>query len=550
MWRVPAGVSGRLVAALGALGGGLVGLGASEAGPEPGRAGGGAPGAAAAAAGGAGGGGGGSGGADSGKATAKWRVFTDRGRELFQQGRADEAESFLSRAVDEARRGFGEGDGHVAAAYQNLAELLRLRGDLERAEGFYLQALRILEAGAAAPGGSGPFPRQTTAPNELVAGAALGAAQHNVAGFYLVKGEHREARRFYEQALATKAQALGPRHQECAATAAHLAEVLRQQGETSEALKLLRFAVEVLEELGQGGSPQGVRRTLRLAELLAIGGASGSAGRAEAAGLLQRVHAQLEDSEGPESAPARRISRELAALLVERAARRDGDAEDSRPEPCLPRESALLSTLGAPGSAAALGRDRSSAVFAAEAARLLRLEEERAGRDGRRGNPSAKAAKALSQSLLARADALQGALGPARAAAELAVRLTAERLAEVEKSAREVAEAPEQDAARRRAMRQLMMALEGFCHAQLSMAGVLVAEGNPRAADEHLIASMSALGRVEKAAALLSAPVVQGAPPSRRDTLPREALAAWSEQLRRVHADFCQRSGACTEGTP
>ena len=498
---------------------------------------------------GARGGGGGGAGGGGGKATAKWRVFTDRGRELFQQGRADEAESFLSRAVDEARRGFGEGDGHVAAAYQNLAELLRLRGDLERAEGFYLQALRILEAGAAAPGGGGPFPRQTTAPNEQVAGAAYGAAQHNVAGFYLVKGELREARRFYEQALATKARALGPRHQECAATAAHLAEVLRQQGETSEALKLLRFAVGVLEELGQGGSPQGVRRTLRLAELLAIGGASGSAGRAEAAGLLQRVHAQLEDSEGPESVPARRISRELAALLVERAARRDGDAEDCRPKPCLPRESAFLSTLGALGSGTAPGRDRSSAVFAAEAARLLRLEEERAGRDGRRGKQSAKAAKALSQSLLARAEALQGALGPARAAAELAVRLAAERLAEVETSAREAAEAPEQDAARRLAMRQLMMALEGFCHAQLSLAGVFVAEGSPRAADEHLVASMSALGRVEKAAALLTAPVTQGAP-SRRDALPREALAAWSEQLRRVRADFCQRSGACAEGHP
>ena len=536
MWRAGAG---RLAAALGAaagggLGGGLAGAGA-EAGPGPGRE---APPAA-----------GPEGPGGPGKATAKWRVFTDRGRELFQQGRADEAEGFLSRAVDEARRGFGEGDGHVAAAYQNLAELLRLRGDLERAEGFYLQALRILEAGAApgALGGAGgsPFPKQTTAVNESVAQAALGAAQHNVAGFYLVKGDLRQARAYYERALATKAQALGPRHQECASTSAHLAEVLRRQGEREDALRLLRFSVEVLEDLGQGGSPQGVRRTLRLAELLAIGGASGAAGRAEAASLLERVRAQLEDSEGTGSAAGRRVGRELAALLVERAARGDGDDPASRPDPALPRESALLLSLGGRGSGGPQGAERPSAAFAAEAVRLLQSGGLAAiGGGGGLGG-------GLSQSLLARAEALRGALGPARAAAGRAAQLAAAHLEEVEEAARKAPQSPGEEAARRRVMRQLMVALEGFCHVQLSLAGVSLAEGDPEAAAKLLDGSLAALGRAEKAVSLLIGAAEEGSPvASGAHALPREALAAWGAQLRRVQADFRQHFDGAGAGAP
>jgi tetratricopeptide (TPR) repeat protein len=469
------------------------------------------------------------------------------------QGRADEAEGFLSRAVDEARRGFGEGDGHVAAAYQNLAELLRLRGDLERAEGFYLQALRILEAGAApgapgAPGGAegSPFPRQTTAPNEQVAGAALGAAQHNVAGFYLVKGDLRQARAYYERALATKAQALGPRHQECAATSAHLAEVLRRQGERTDALRLLRFSVEVLEDLGQGGSPQGVRRTLRLAELLAIGGASGAAGRAEAAGLLERARSQLEDSEGAGSSAGRRVGRELAALLVERAARGDGDDPASRPDPALPRESALLLSLGGRGSGGSRGSERPSAAFADEAVRLLRTEEGLAASGGG-GGPG----EGLSQSLLARAEALRGALGPARTAAGRAAQLAAARLEQVEEAARKAPQSPGEEAARRRVIRQLMVALEGFCHVQLSLAGVSLAEGNSEAAAKLLDSSLAALERVESAVTLLAGPSEErSSPTSGAHALPNKALAAWGEQLRRVRADFHKHFGGAGAEAP
>lgn len=53
------------------------------------------------------------------------------------QGDVDRAERYLVRALDEARKGFGAEDGHVAAACNNLAELYRNMGNLEKAEPLY-----------------------------------------------------------------------------------------------------------------------------------------------------------------------------------------------------------------------------------------------------------------------------------------------------------------------------------------------------------------------------------------------------------------------------
>lgn len=86
-------------------------------------------------------------------ASAKWRVYTDVGRDLvaqaghcvrswtqlrgvatrrslclappFAQGKLDDAERYLRHALHEARAGFDAKDAHVAAALNNLAELYR-----------------------------------------------------------------------------------------------------------------------------------------------------------------------------------------------------------------------------------------------------------------------------------------------------------------------------------------------------------------------------------------------------------------------------------------
>ena len=45
----------------------------------------------------------------------------------------------MKRALEEAKKGFGEDDGHVAAAYNNLAEVLRNSRQFDKAEPLYLE---------------------------------------------------------------------------------------------------------------------------------------------------------------------------------------------------------------------------------------------------------------------------------------------------------------------------------------------------------------------------------------------------------------------------
>ena len=56
------------------------------------------------------------------------------------QGRTREAEQYFTRALAAAKAGFGERDPHVAAAANNLAELLRLQRRYADAAPFYEQA--------------------------------------------------------------------------------------------------------------------------------------------------------------------------------------------------------------------------------------------------------------------------------------------------------------------------------------------------------------------------------------------------------------------------
>ena len=153
--------------------------------------------------------------------------------------------------------------------------------------------------------------------------------------------------------------------------------------------------------------------------------------------------------------------------------------------------------------------------------------------------------------MLARAEALRGALGPARAAAGRAAQLAAARLEQVEEAARKAPQSPGEEAARRRIIRQLMVALEGFCHVQLSLAGVSLAEGNPEAAAKLLDSSLAALERVESAVTLLAGPSEErSSPTSGAHALPNKALAAWGEQLRRVRADFHKHFGGAGAEAP
>uniref|UniRef100_A0A7N0RCG8 Kinesin light chain n=1 Tax=Kalanchoe fedtschenkoi TaxID=63787 RepID=A0A7N0RCG8_KALFE len=181
--------------------------------------------------------------------TSKWRIFTDQGRELFLQGKLEEAEKFFLLAIQEARDGFGERDPHVASSCNNLAELYRVTKRLNEAEPLYLEAIDILE--------------QSFGPEDI----RLGVAFHNIGQFYVAQRKLEEARRFYEHALKIKRRVLGHEHRDYADTMYHLGTVLYLQGEESDSAVLIKESIRILEDGGLGASFLCLRRMRFLARI-------------------------------------------------------------------------------------------------------------------------------------------------------------------------------------------------------------------------------------------------------------------------------------------
>eukprot|EP00850_Spirogloea_muscicola_P005090 SM000023S07546 [mRNA] locus=s23:6146:11274:- [translate_table: standard] len=206
--------------------------------------------------------------------TARWRVFTDTGRELFTQGRLTEAEKYFAGAIEEAKLGFGDKDPHVASSYNNLAELYRLRREYKQAEPLYLEAVQRMEA--------------ATGPQSQSVGLAL----HNLAGVYVQQRDFKKAREYYE----IKGQTLGINHPEYATTLFHLGE-----------------------DAGAGLSKTAVRRMSRLAEvgvaqLRQILVADGQLFRAEQ--HQRKVLHALEMSQGAEDLSTLTAAENLASTLL------------------------------------------------------------------------------------------------------------------------------------------------------------------------------------------------------------------------------------------
>ncbi|KAL9332490.1 hypothetical protein ACSQ67_002100 [Phaseolus vulgaris] len=164
--------------------------------------------------------------------TAKWRVFTDKAREFFQQGKLDEAEKLFLSAIQEAKEGFGEQDPHVASACNNLAEFYRVKKAFDKAEPLYLEAINILE--------------ESFGPDDV----RVGVAVHNLGQFYLGQQKLEEARVNYE----IKRRVLGFGHSECSDTMYHLGVVLYLQGKERDAEVLIKDSIRMLEEGGEGES--------------------------------------------------------------------------------------------------------------------------------------------------------------------------------------------------------------------------------------------------------------------------------------------------------
>ncbi|KAL4324156.1 hypothetical protein GQ457_11G005370 [Hibiscus cannabinus] len=181
--------------------------------------------------------------------TSKWRIFTDKGRDYFLQGKLEEAEKFFLSAIQEAKEGFGERDAHVASACNNLAELYRIKKAFGKAEPLYLEAISILE--------------EAFGSEDIRVGVAL----HNLGKFYLVQRKLEEARMFYERALKIKGRVLGSGNVDYADTMYHLGTVLFLQGRLNDSEVLIQDSIRILEESGQGESMACIRRLRYLAQI-------------------------------------------------------------------------------------------------------------------------------------------------------------------------------------------------------------------------------------------------------------------------------------------
>ncbi|XP_052189057.1 uncharacterized protein LOC127799249 isoform X7 [Diospyros lotus] len=181
--------------------------------------------------------------------TSKWRVFTDKGRDYFLQGKLEEAERLFLSALQEAKEGFGEKDAHVASACNNLAELYRVKKAFDKAEPLYLEAVKILEVSFGSED------------------VRVAAALHNLGQLYLVQRKLQEARMCYERALKIKRGVLGHGHVDYADTMYHLGTVLYLQGDEKDAETLIQDSVMILEEGGLGESNICLRRRCHLAQI-------------------------------------------------------------------------------------------------------------------------------------------------------------------------------------------------------------------------------------------------------------------------------------------
>lgn len=114
------------------------------------------------------------------------------GNILRRQFKLDEAEPLFRRFVARQTEILGENHFLVARAQNNLATLLRAKGDYRGAEQALLEALRIYESGRE--------------PDQL----DLAVAHHNLAGVYRESGDFDHALKHADQAIAFKRNAVGP----------------------------------------------------------------------------------------------------------------------------------------------------------------------------------------------------------------------------------------------------------------------------------------------------------------------------------------------------
>jgi tetratricopeptide (TPR) repeat protein len=179
-----------------------------------------------------------------------------KGLSLFRAGRYAEAKPHFAKAVDLGQAQDGPDAPSLAVDLNNLAETLRLTGELEAAERSFRRAIAIDER-ARGPDDPG-----------------LATSLNNLALVYRAQGRLDEAERLHTRSLAMLERALGPNHPDVARSLNNLAVLYVRQGKPEQARPLQERAVAIADRAL--GPQHPTTRTLR-ANLTAIPAAATAA---------------------------------------------------------------------------------------------------------------------------------------------------------------------------------------------------------------------------------------------------------------------------------
>jgi CHAT domain-containing protein/tetratricopeptide (TPR) repeat protein len=149
------------------------------------------------------------------------------GREAYNDARYDEAVASWSRSLEVRRRWLGERHPDTALSYNNLAAVLRARGDLTGAEAMNRKALaiRIETLGERHPDTAQSY--------------------NNLAGVLLDRGDLTGAEALHRKDLAIQLAVLGERHPDTATSYNNLATVLHAGGDLPGAEAMHRKALAI-----------------------------------------------------------------------------------------------------------------------------------------------------------------------------------------------------------------------------------------------------------------------------------------------------------------
>lgn len=172
------------------------------------------------------------------------------GMTLVQSGRFDEAEPFLTEALNTQRRLLGEDHIDIAVTLMNYGEVYYQRADYDAAERIYREQIKILR-------------KNYDYPNHFLA-----IALSDLALTLHAKGQLKEAEAFHCEAIDVQDKAIGPEHMNFALNLNNYAWFLKTQGRYREAEPLCRKVYRLWASDPELTNPGSAYASQNLADIL------------------------------------------------------------------------------------------------------------------------------------------------------------------------------------------------------------------------------------------------------------------------------------------